>query len=101
MLDYNSAYSIVIPQAVSIYRYQYLTFELRVLCGFFICSAFMEIFNLIVLYTHIPNLWVMNLYTLTEGAIYFYVCGKWFNTKKEFRVVMGMFAQYFIYWIYT
>jgi hypothetical protein len=101
MLPYFSAFSIIFPLAVSLYCYKFLSAELKIVCWLFIFAALIEIFNVIVLTTHTNNLRIVNVYVLAEGAVYFYVIARWFESAKMFRLTIALFGVYFIVWIYT
>ena len=74
---------------------------MKILGVFFIFSTTIE-FTLIILSEYgIKDIWLINVFAMLEGLVYFYVCGKWFQSEQMFRRVMFLFVIYFIYWLYT
>src|SRR5436190_5174127 len=100
-LHYASALSSSIPVAVFIYRFKKLNNELKLIAGLLTFAASVEIFVFITALYHSNNIWVMNCYTLLEGAVCFYVIGKWLHSERLFNGVMFLFLLYSLYWAYT
>jgi hypothetical protein len=101
MLDYISALSILVPLIVSFLRFTALNRDLKILTCFFVFATVIETSNFIEFTHQMNNLWLLNIFALIEGAVFFYLCAKWFDSLKAFRAVMLLFGLYFIYWIYT
>jgi hypothetical protein len=100
-LGYISSLSILFPFAAALYRFPLLNKELKIMGWLFIVSTVIEIVSFATSYYRVNNLWLINSYNIIEGFIFFYICGRWFQSQKIFRAVMILFAVYAGFWFYT
>jgi hypothetical protein len=101
VLDYISAFSVLFPLAAALYKFRQLNTGLKILGVFFIFSAAVEAMMIILSGYGVKNVWLANVFALLEAAVYFYLCGRWFNLVEMFKAVMWLFIMYFIYWLLT
>lgn len=100
-LDYISTISVLIPLLASIYRYKRLNTELKLLSWLFIFASIVELINFISVRNHISNFWIVNIYSLIEGFVIFYIISKWINVQNMLKVTLILFVIYCLYWLYT
>jgi hypothetical protein len=100
-LDILSTSSILLPFLISAYQYKKLGSELRLLVFFFGFATVVEIVMFTLSRYHLNNLWLLNIFVLTEGFVLCYVLGKWLETRKIFLAAMILFSLYFIFWCLT
>lgn len=100
-LDYISAVSILMPFIISISQFSRLNTELKFLAYFFSFATAIEIIAFTMSIYRLNNLWLMNIYTLIEGVVFFWLLGKWFESKTMFVVIITLLALYVGYWCYT
>ena len=75
--------------------------EMKLLAWLFVFGTVVESFNFIEFSQHRNNLWIVNIYTLLEGVVYFNLCARWMYSPRLFRLGMQLFIIYVLYWIFT
>jgi hypothetical protein len=100
-LDYLSTFSILFPFAAALLHFRLLNAELKLLGWLFIVSALIETYCLVTSQYRINNVWLLNIYNVLEGFVFFYICARWFQSGRLFRFIMGAFIVYVMYWTYS
>jgi hypothetical protein len=100
-LNYLSSSSILVPLGFSLYRYKQLKDELKIVTVFFVIASLTEAILNITSLKMFNNLWLINIFSVIEAFTFCFVIGKWFNSKKMFRLAILLFILYFVYWLYS
>lgn len=98
---YISSVSILVPVVTAIYKYNRLNKILKILFWLLVFGAMCELIDFVLLQNKLNNIWLFNLYSITEGFALCYLIGKWFNSKPMFRIAMTLFVCFSFFWFYS
>ncbi len=100
-LAYISSLSSLIPVLSAAYQYNHLSKPLKLLAQLLVFGALVEGVNFILSHYKQNNLWLFNLYSITEGFVFCYLMGRWSDSKRMFIVSISLFFLYLLYWLYS
>lgn len=101
ILEYISASSILIPFFFAAYRFRTLKNGLKWLAILLFIATGTEALNVYMVFRHISNIWVMNLFSLIEAVILILIISRWLEKGKVRNFSFLLLVIYFLLWIYT
>ncbi len=98
-----SSYSAILPIGLSIFRWKYLSFELKILSVYLFLSLITDITTFQLAVNHVNNLYLLYVFTLIEFGLFSWVYHRIFESfylKKAVIVIAALFFLIFVVSLY-